>query len=167
MISPDIYMEKVLHLASEALDNGEFPIAAMVVLDGEILSQAVTSEVREKRFLVHAELIALELADKLQLTYKQRIRAVLYTNLEPCLMCMGAAMSFFLGEIVYGLESPGDGAVVLAQTWARKEKDLPGYRVPKISGGILRKESSRLFKEYVHRHEPGPMRDWAGALVKL
>ena len=111
MIAPEIYMEKVLHLASEALDNGEFPIAAMVVLDGEILSQAVTSEVREKRFLVHAELIALELADKLQLTYKQRIRAVLYTNLEPCLMCMGAAMSFFLGEIVYGLESPGDGAL--------------------------------------------------------
>jgi len=167
MIGPDIYMEKVLRLASEALDSGEFPIAAMVVLDGEILSQAVTSEVREKRFLVHAELIALELADKLQLGYKQRIRAVLYTNLEPCLMCIGAAMSFFLGEIVYGLESPGDGAVELVQSWVRNENDLPGYRVPKITGGILRDESIHLFEEFVECSEPGPKRDWAETLTRL
>jgi tRNA(adenine34) deaminase len=167
MIDADIYMEKVLHLASEALDNGEFPIAAMVVLDDEIISQAVTSEMGEQRFLVHAELIALELADKLQLTYKQRIRGVLYTNLEPCLMCMGAAMSFFLGEIVYGLESPGDGAVELVQSWVRKENDLPGYRVPKIIGGILREESIHLFKAYANRHEAGLMRDWAETLARL
>ena len=82
-------------------------------------------------------------------------------------MCIGAAMSFFLGEIVYGLESPGDGAVELAQTWDRKERDLPGYRVPRIIGGLLRKESRSLFQAYVHRHEPGPMRDWAETLTRL
>ena len=39
-----------------------------------------------------------------------RREAVLYTTLEPCLLCMGAAMSFFLGRIVYALAAPADGA---------------------------------------------------------
>ena len=160
-------MRQVLALAGDALDQGELPIAAMVVLDGEIISRATTSEVREKRFLGHAELVALEIADRQHLSYNQRIRATLYTNLEPCMMCMGAAMSFFLSEIVYALESPGDGAVDVVKSWVRKEDDFPGYQVPKITGGILREESIRLFEDYVARHEAGPMRDWAETLTNL
>jgi tRNA(adenine34) deaminase len=161
------HMRQVLDLAAEALEFGEFPIAAIVVLDGEIISRASTSEQREKRFLGHAELVALEEADKQRLSYDERSRARLFTNLEPCLMCMGAAMSFFLGELVYGLESPGDGAVELVRGWVRKEEDIPGYQIPKITGGLLRTESIRLFEAYVARREPGPMRDWAETLARL
>jgi tRNA(adenine34) deaminase len=163
----EYYMRRVLALAVEALEQGEFPIAALVVLDDKIISQATASEQREKRFLGHAELVALEGADKQQLSFDERGRARLFTNLEPCLMCMGAAMSFFLGEIVYGLESPGDGAVGLVRAWARKEEDLPGYQVPKVTGGLLREESIRLFEAYVARREPGPRRDWAETLTRL
>ena len=161
------YMRQVLALAAEALEQGEFPISAIVVLDDEIIAQATASEQREKRFLGHAELVALEQADKQRLSFDERGRARLLTNLEPCLMCMGAAMSFFLGEIVYGLESPGDGAVALVRGWVRKEEDIPGYQIPKIRGGLLRQESIRLFAEYVARREPGPMRDWAETLSRL
>ena len=167
MKTPEHYMREVLALAAEALEQGEFPIAAMVVMDDEIISRATTSEQREKRFLGHAELVALEEADKQLLPFAERSRARLFTNLEPCLMCMGAAMSFFLGEIVYGLESPGDGAVELVRGWVRKEEDIPGYQIPKIRGGLLREESIRLFQEYVARREPGPMRDWAETLARL
>jgi tRNA(adenine34) deaminase len=165
--APEYYMRQVLALAAEALEQGEFPIAAIVVLDDEIIARATTSEQREKRFLGHAELVALEAADRQQLSFKARSRACLYTNLEPCLMCLGAAMSFFLGEIVYGLESPGDGAVELVRGWARKEEDMPGYQVPRITGGVLREETIGLFKEYVARRQPGPMRDWAETLARL
>ena len=167
MKTQEYYMRYVLSLAVEVLEQGELPIAAIVVLDDEIISQGSTTEQREKRFLGHAELVALEKADKLNLSFDQRAKAKLFTNLEPCLMCMGAAMSFFLGEIIYGLESPGDGAVALVKSWGRKEEDIPGYQVPKITGGLLREESIRLFSEYVTRHEPGPMRDWAETLVRL
>ncbi len=161
------HMRTVLTLAAEALEQGEFPIAAIVVLDEEIITQATASEQREKRFLGHAELVALEEADKQKLSFDERGRAQLLTNLEPCLMCMGAAMSFFLGEIVYGLESPGDGAVELVRGWVRREEDIPGYQIPRIRGGLLREESIRLFREYVTRREPGPMRDWAETLARL
>ena len=160
-------MRQVLALAAQALDQGELPIAAIVTLDAAIIARATTSERRERRFLGHAELAAMEAADRLGLSLAERRRACLYTNLEPCLMCMGAAMSFFLGEIVYGLESPGDGAVDLVRGWARKEEDLPGYQVPTIVGGVLREESARLFAEYVARRPPGPMRDWAETLARL
>jgi tRNA(adenine34) deaminase len=160
-------MQRVLTLAADALEQGELPIAAVVVLDGNVISQATASERREKRFLGHAELVALEEADRLRLSYEQRTRATLVTNLEPCLMCTGAAMSFVLGEIVYGLESPGDGAVALVKAWHRKEEDFPSNRIPKITGGVLRDESIRLFQAYVARHEPSPMRDWAETLARL
>ena len=165
--TPEYHMRQVLALAAEALEGGEFPIAAILVLDDETIAQATASEQREKRFLGHAELVALEEADKQGLSFDERGRARLFTNLEPCLMCMGAAMSFFLGEIIYGLESPGDGAVELVRGWARKEEDIPGYQMPKITSGLLREESIRLFEEYVARREPGPMRDWAETLTRL
>jgi tRNA(adenine34) deaminase len=167
MKTPDYYMQQVLALAAEALEQGEFPIAAIVVLEDEIIAQATASEQCEKRFRGHAELVALEYADKRQLSFAERGRARLFTNLEPCLMCMGAAMSFFLGEIVYALESPGDGAVELVRSWSRREEDLPGYQIPKIVGRLLREESLRLFEEYVARQPPGPMRDWAETLSRL
>jgi tRNA(adenine34) deaminase len=161
------HMRETLALATEALELNEFPIAAMVVLDGDVIASATASEQRERRFLGHAELVALEKADRLGLSLDARRATQLFTNLEPCLMCMGAAMSFFLGKIYYGLESPGDGAVELVKGWARCEDDIPGYRIPVIMGGVLRRESIRLFEEYVSRCPPGPMRDWAAALTRL
>jgi hypothetical protein len=76
-------------------------------------------------------------------------------------------MSFFLGELVYGLESPADGAVQLVEGWVRREQDMPGYQPPKVTGGLLRKDSARLFREYVSLRPPGPMRDWAETLARL
>jgi tRNA(adenine34) deaminase len=163
----EYYMGQALILAEEALEFGEFPIGAVIVLNDHIIAQGTTSEQREGRFLVHAELVALEEADKLALSLDERRAAKLFTNLEPCLMCMGAAMSFFLGEICYSLESPADGAVDLVRSWIRREDDLPGFQVPRITGGLLRDESVRLFERYVSQHPPGPMREWAETLVRL
>lgn len=165
--TPEYYMRQTLLLADEATKHGEFPIAAIVVLNEKIIAKATTLEQQERRFLVHAELLALEEADKLRLSWEERKNARLFTNLEPCLMCMGAAMSFFLGEIYYALESPGDGAVSIVETWSRKEEDMPGYKLPKISAGILRQESIELFKKYLSICPPGPMREWAATLTKL
>ena len=165
--SQEAYMWKTLQLAEQALSEGEFPIAALVVLDGKILSSAYTSERREQRYLVPAEFGPLLQADKLQPFPGERRDTVLYTNLEPCLMCLDAAMSFFLGKIVYALESPSDGAVQLVRTWQRQSEAFSEYRLPAIEAGLLRGESIRLFQRYTAMHEPGPMRVWAQSLAEL
>jgi len=166
MITPVYFMKRVIDLAEKALAIGEFPIAAIVILEDRIISEGMATEQSEKRFLGHAELVALEKADRMGLSLTDRRSATLFTNLEPCLMCMGATMSFYLGEIYYALDSPGDGAVHLVQNWVREEADLPGYQVPRITGGLLREESTCLFEKYVSSHPPGPMRDWAETLIR-
>ncbi len=161
------YMRQTLALAKSALEQGELPIAATVVLGDRVIASATTVEKREGRLLVHAELLALEAADKLKPFPGSRRAVKLFTNLEPCMMCLGAAMSFCIGEIYYGLESPSDGAVVLARNWGRQEQLFPGYRLPAITGGVLRQESLCLFRAYVARHSSGPVWEWAKSLADL
>ena len=160
-------MRMALAVAREGMERGELPIGAVVSLDGKVIASAYTQEVAQRRFLVHADLLALEEADRLDPFPGRRRDAVLYVTLEPCLMCLGAAMSFFIGRVVFGLESPSDGATALVQTWERKEEDFPGYRVPAIEGGILREESAALFAEYVDRNPSGRFTAWAESLSKL
>ena len=165
--SPTHFMQEALKVATEGLEKGELPIGAVVVLDGQVIARAHTAERAEQRMLVHAELLALLEADTLVSRSRKRANVMLFTTLEPCLMCMGAAMSFFLGQIYYALEAPSDGAVVLAQQWQRKEEDFPAYHVPSVEGGLLRRESLDLFKAYVERYPsaPRPVWEWAKTLI--
>jgi tRNA(adenine34) deaminase len=160
-------MRLTLQLAEEAMNGGECPIAAIVFLDDEIISSGFTKEFSEKRLLVHAELNALIDADMKRYPYPERTRMQLFTNLEPCMMCMGAAMSSYVGEIYYALESPADGAVELAQRWDPQSEDLATYKVPAVYGGILREESKALFKRFADKCEPGGMKTFAQGLADL
>jgi tRNA(adenine34) deaminase len=158
-------MREALNEDRAGLERGELPIGAVVVLDGQVLGAAHTAERAERRLLVHAEFLALDIADRLRPFPGKRRDARLFTTLEPCLMCFGAAMSFGIGEIHYALESPGDGAVGLIEGWCRDEAAMPSYRLPQVHGGILRAEVLALFREYIASNPPGPLRDWAATLV--
>lgn len=151
-------MKKTIELAEEALNNDEIPIASIVYLGDEIISKGFTSEKMDKRYLVHAELKALIEADLKKFSMKERRKMQLFTTLEPCMMCLGAAMSFGIGEIYYALEAPLDGAVNLAkQKWNEDIKEYPGYKLPPIYDGVLRDESKQLFRKYVNRNENPPL----------
>jgi tRNA(adenine34) deaminase len=167
-VSPTIFMQEALQVAAEGLKHGELPIGAVVVLNDQIIARAYTTERTERRLLVHAELRALLEADHLSPFPGRRSEVALFTTLEPCLMCMGAAMSFFLGTIYYALEAPGDGATALVSGWQRKDENFPVYRVPVIAGGLLKQESLDLFKAYVTQHpsSSGPLWEYAKALIE-
>jgi tRNA(adenine34) deaminase len=159
-------MHLTLDLAREAMAAGECPIAAIVYLDDEIIAQSYTKEFSERRLLVHTELNALIDADLKRFSFEERKRMQLFTNLEPCMMCLGAAMSAFIGEVYYALESPSDGAVNMAQSWNPQSNDFAAYRLPKITGGILRAESQALFHEFAEKCPPGGLRDFALSFAK-
>lgn len=165
--APEHFMREALKLAEAAIEQGNLPIGAVIVLDGRIIAAAHTAEVSEQRLLVHAELLALEEADRLRPFPGKRRDALLFTTLEPCLMCFGAAMSFLIGSVYYALESPADGTVQLARDWQRDEAAMPSYRLPAIHGGLLRQESINLFKAYVARHSSGGLWEWAKTITAL
>lgn len=161
------FMREALAVARAGLECGELPIGAVVVLGGRIIASAHTQESAQGRLLVHADLLALEAADRLTPFPGNRRDATLYVTGEPCLMCLGAAMSFFVGEVVYGHEMPGDGAVALVQGWQRREEDFPNYRLPKITGGVLRQAGIDLFREYITLHSSGALWEWAQTVAAL
>jgi tRNA(adenine34) deaminase len=162
------WMREALAVASEGLSAGELPIGAVVVLDDEIIGRAHTQELSQGRLLVHADLLALDEADRR--LGGRRHEARLYVNLEPCLGCLGAAMTVMVSSIVFGLESPGDGAAAFAQRWDREREQgaFPGYRFPEVCGGILRNDTIELFKSYVDQHPSGDgLTEWARSLASL
>jgi tRNA(adenine34) deaminase len=88
------------------------------------------------RLLVPADLLALEATDKV--ISGRRRRSTLYANLEPCLMCLGAAFTAELGTVVSGLESPGDGGMAAFERWqeSRDSDAMPGHHLPEIRGRL-------------------------------
>ena len=160
-------MREALAVAREGLGAGEVPIGAVVILDGEIIGRAYTQEQTQRRLIVHADLLALEEADR-ALGRRRRRAAALYVTLEPCLMCLGAAMTAMIGTVVYALESPSDGGVSAARIWDehRARDDFPDYHLPVLRSGVLRDASIEILREYADTHDrDDAYRRWVRTLV--
>lgn len=154
--------------ARKSLVNREFPVGAVVFKGDEIVSRAYSSGESTLEFLPHAEMVALLKADTFHYLPSERKRMQLFTTLEPCMMCLGAAMSFFIGEVYYALESPVDGAADFAtQVWRENRKEMPIYSLPAIYGGLLKSESQRLLREYIELGSNRSLVELSKTLVTL
>src|SRR2546423_10234581 len=96
-------MKEALTEARRSLDLDEFPVGAVVALDGDVVARGHWAGGAQRRLLDHAELLALMEAERSGRVSRRRERqaATLYTTPEPCALCMFAAMSFLLGRIVF------------------------------------------------------------------
>jgi tRNA(adenine34) deaminase len=160
-------MVAALAVAEVGLGRGELPIGAAVVLDGEVVARAHTEERTQGRLLVHAELLALDDADRR--LGRRRRDAVLATTVEPCLMCLGAAATAMVGRVVYALRAPGDGAADLAGAWDRSRTagDIPHLVLPTVVGGVGEAAARALVARYVAEREGSadPLAAWARTLL--
>jgi tRNA(adenine34) deaminase len=154
--------------ARRSLASREFPVGAVIFMGDEIISQAHSSGEYSLEFLQHAEMAAMLKADKMHFPPSQRKQMQLFTTLEPCMMCLGAAMSFYIGEIYYALESPIDGAAGFAtQFWKNKQTEIPQYDLPEISGGLLREQGKDILREYLVLVPDGPLVEFSKILIRL
>jgi tRNA(adenine34) deaminase len=159
----DELMGAALVEAWKSLDVDEFPVGAVVVLADEVVVRAHWKGAAQRRLLDHAEMLALQEAERSGKVSRreERQEATLYTTLEPCALCMAAAMSFLLGRIVFALEAPVDGGTNLPALWEPPNGHPPGgmpYTIPKVIGGVGREASAALIAEWVRRD---PTRSWA------
>ena len=158
-------MRLVLALAKEGLQQGEIPIAAIVFHGDEIISKAYTTEKKDGRFLVHADLQAMLEMDKKKYPISVRREMQLFANLEPCMMCFGTVIHSFIGEVYYSFESPTDGGAVWAEkTWSCYHKEST-FKLPKIYKCILANESKELFRKFLEICPEGGLHDWVKTLV--
>jgi tRNA(Arg) A34 adenosine deaminase TadA len=101
MYKPDeAIMKKAIELAKEKYKEGGHAVAAIIVKNDEIISEAFTSVRRDQDPTAHAEINAIRMAAK-KLGNKL-IDCYLYTTYEPCPMCASAAIWAKMKGIVYG-----------------------------------------------------------------
>lgn len=164
-MTPEQAVRLAIGVAEEGLAAGEMPIGAGVLHGEEVLGRAHTQEIAQRRRIVHADLLAMEEAD-CRLGFRPRQEPVtLVVNLEPCLMCLGAAITLQVDRVWFGLRSPDDGGVGLLRQW-RPPHELPFFKPPsEIIGGLLEDEIRDQFRRYADdTSRPVGMRGWCAAL---
>jgi tRNA(adenine34) deaminase len=155
-------MKHALVQAERGLEEGAMPIGAVLAHGSEILAEAYWKGAGWG-LLGHPEHTVLVRADA-SISFTARRGATLYTTLEPCLMCVGTAMSFFLGRIVYAMAAPADGATNVAGQWRPILGHPTGggpYALPEIQGGVCEAEARSLVLEWLETGVTGPEADFA------
>src|SRR4249920_3180933 len=105
----ELFMQEALQEARLALQSAEVPVGAVVVLDDVIIGRGHNQRQILPDPTAHAEMLALRQAAQ-HLGYWQLTAATLYVTLEPCIMCLGAAVLSRIGCLVYGCKDPKAGA---------------------------------------------------------
>ncbi len=129
----ETFMRLALAQARLAREEGEVPVGALVVHDGEILSAAHNRPIAGQDPSAHAEMLAIRQAAVRVGNYRLT-EATLYVTLEPCIMCAGAIIQARIGRLVYGAADPKTGAVVSLYRLLQDER--LNHRV-EVTGGIL------------------------------
>ena len=103
------WMEEAIREAVAAGARGEIPVGAVIVLGGRLIARAGNASVAEHDPTGHAEMRALRDAGRAVGNYRL-VGATLYATIEPCLMCVGAAIHARVARLVYGCADPKAGA---------------------------------------------------------
>ena len=101
MQNDEKFMRLAFDLARAAGEHGNQPYGALVVKDGEIITQAESTRLTTQDCSRHAELTVASRA-AMFLSKEDIQKCTLYTSTEPCAMCTGAIYWSGIGRVVYG-----------------------------------------------------------------
>ena len=101
-------MRQCIALAKESAAEGEVPVGAAVVKNGEIIATGRNRRELDKNALCHAEIEAIDKACRMLHGWRLW-ECELYVTLEPCPMCAGAILNARLQKVTYGARDPAIG----------------------------------------------------------
>jgi len=143
----DLYylMNIAIEEARIALEEGEVPVGAVVAsADGSILSKAHNMPIALNDPTAHAEIVALRRAAKALRNYRTP-GVTLVVTIEPCPMCMGAALHCRVGRLVYGAADPKMGAA--GSLYDLSSDNRLNHKIEVVSG-ILESECRSLIQDF-------------------
>ncbi len=135
-------MVSALKCAQKAFEEGEVPIGAVVVLDGKVISRGHNRRTGRQIATAHAEVEAIEKACK-KLKSWRIPECELYVTLEPCPMCMGAALNARIKKIYFGAYE--DKGRSLTKEIA--EANLLNHKI-EVEGGIMQEECKKILSDF-------------------
>ena len=141
----EYYMELALEQARKAFEEGEFPVGCVIVQTGKVIaSSARLGTTPDKLFVSeidHAEIRALRYLETIDTQFEPE-KSILFSTMEPCLMCFGAIILSGIKKIVYAYEDPmGGGTTCDLKKLSPLYQDCGIEVVP----GVLRQKSLDLF----------------------
>ena len=138
------FMEQALAEAALAAEEGEVPVGAVVVAEGEVIARAHNRPIATNDPTAHAEVLALRAAAEKLGNYRLT-GCDLYVTLEPCTMCVGALMHARIRQLVYGAPDPKGGAVITCMSLL----DSPhwNHRMD-YKGGVMADEAAELLQNF-------------------
>ena len=137
------YMQMALIEAQEAAREGEIPVGAVIVKDGEVIASAHNNREATGDATGHAEVLAIREACRVLGGWHLE-KCTLYVTLEPCPMCMGAIVNSRLGKVVFSAKDAKAGA-------CGSVIDLRSYPLnhkPSVESGFMSEESLALLSEF-------------------
>lgn len=151
-------MREAIAEAEQGVSEGEAPIGCVIALPDKngmatIVARGHNRGNALKRKNAHAEIIAFENAGSDGSGREPSLPmdaedVILVSTLEPCVMCLGAAMESGVTYVLFGLDAPADNG-----TKRVKPPESPESSNPYIEGGILAKECRELFEKWLHGKE--------------
>lgn len=138
------FMRLAIALAQRAMLAGEVPVGALIVSGEQVIGEGWNQPVATHDPTAHAEIIALRAAAQDQHNYRLS-SATLYATLEPCAMCIGAAINARVARVVFGAWDPKAGACGSILDLPREPR--LGPRVD-VFGGVLSDECAALLREF-------------------
>lgn len=143
MIQEELFMREALALAREAADEGEVPVGAVIVRDGEIVGRGRNRRELGKNALAHAEIEAIDMACR-TLGGWRLSGCDLYVTLEPCPMCAGAIINARIDRVIQGSADPKAGSCGSVVDLF----SLPYNHRPVLVCGVLEQECSGLLRDF-------------------
>jgi tRNA(adenine34) deaminase len=137
-------MRAALDAAAAAAAEGEVPVGAVVVLNGQIITTAANAPRGRHDPTAHAEMLAIRAAAE-AIGDDRLSDCDLWVTLEPCAMCAGAIAHARIARLYYGASDPKGGAVehgpmLFAQPTV--------HHRPEVYGGIGESEAAGLLRAF-------------------
>lgn len=137
------FMKEAIKEAMKAYKKEEIPVGAIIVKDGKIIARAHNLKETKKSVISHAEILAIEKANKKLKTWRLN-DCEMYITLEPCTMCMGAIILSRMKKIYIGTMDYKTGA-------CGSFIDLKNYKFNhkiEVEIGVMQKECETILKEF-------------------
>lgn len=138
------FMRQALRQADLAAADGEVPVGAVVVADGEIVAAAYNQRETLSDPTAHAEMIALTQAAASRGSWRLA-GCTLYVTLEPCPMCAGAIVNARVPRVVYGATDPKAGAV---ESLYQLLNDARLNHASQVTHGVLADECGEVLRRF-------------------
>jgi len=137
-------MRQALVAAHEARGRGEVPVGTCIVNGDQMLAVAGNRTRTDQDPTAHAEVVALREAARRVSNYRL-IDAVVYSTIEPCVMCAGALIQARVRRLVFGARDERAGAV--ESRFKVCDTDFLNHRI-EITAGVLEEECRELMQDF-------------------